>query len=218
MLLFQTILQNSEFSSASPGAINRFIGLESPADIEAFDVELQRAISEAVSEQQDLQSSQSLDVDTGEAVSQLGGAAAAAGEGKLAELLNGNLSQAKQLTSIASNPTQALLPLLAAAGPAGAIVIAALSAPGIIDRIVQLLISPGGPFDRRLKIILENQEEQFLNRVDQKRREIGLDQVIISQFDGFGNAGGRLTVNTLNQVRENGTSEIGLNEIAVGLR
>jgi len=42
--------------------------------------------------------------------------------------------------------------------------------------------------------------------------------VISSQFGGFGNAGGRLTVNTLNQVRENGTAEIGLNEVSIGLR
>ena len=91
----------------------------------------------------------------------------------------------------------------------------ALTTPAILDKIFQMLIAPGGPFDKRLKIILEQQEEQFLSREAQKRRQLGLDQVVISQ-GGFGNANGRLTVNTLNQVRSTGVADIGLNEISIG--
>lgn len=97
------------------------------------------------------------------------------------------------------------------------IVGAALSTPQIARQLVDMLVAPGGPFDRRFKLILANQEEQFLSREAQKRRSLGLDQVVISQT-GFGNANGRLTVNTLNQVKATGTSNIGLNEVAIGLR
>lgn len=93
----------------------------------------------------------------------------------------------------------------------------ALQAPAVIDKIVDTMTQPGGPFDKRLKIILEKQEEQFLNRLQQKRRQIGQDQVVISLFDGFGNENGRLTTNTLAQVKATGTSNIGLNEVQIGL-
>lgn len=98
------------------------------------------------------------------------------------------------------------------------IISAALAAPEIINKIITILLSPGGPFDRRLKIIIENNVEQFLSRENQKRRQLGLDPVIITGFEGFGNAQGRLTTNTLKQKKDTGTTEIGLNEIAIGFR
>ena len=97
------------------------------------------------------------------------------------------------------------------------IILAALSSPIVINQIIKFLIQPGGPFDRRLRIIIENNIEQFFSREDQKRRQLGLDQVIFTQNSGFGNAQGRLTTNTLTKKRETGSTEIGLNEIAIGL-
>ena len=121
------------------------------------------------------------------------------------------LLQNKILERIGNNPTGSealkLIPLVGVA----------LATPQILDQLFQLLIAPGGPWDRRLKIILAQQEEQFLSREAQKRREIGLDQVVISQT-GFGNANGRLTVNTLNQVKQTGVSDIGLNEASIGMK
>lgn len=121
------------------------------------------------------------------------------------------LLQDKIFERIGRNPTGAealkLIPIIGVA----------LSTPEILNKLFQLLIAPGGPFDRRLKIILADQEEQFISRLDQKRRQIGLDQVVIAQ-GGFGNSGGRLTVNTLNQVKATGTSDIGLNEATIGLK
>jgi len=117
----------------------------------------------------------------------------------------------KILDFISSNPfgraTLIFLPLVGAA----------LTSPQIINKIIDLLLAPGGPFDKRLQIILEKQEEQFLSRLEQKRRQIGQDQVIISQFNGFGNLQGRLTTNTLNQIRSAGTASIGLNETGIGM-
>lgn len=95
---------------------------------------------------------------------------------------------------------------------------AAITAPEIINKLVQILIAPGGPLDRRFKLILENYEQQFIDRLEQKRRQIGESQVIISQHNGFGNHKGRLTTNTLDQVKATGTSNIGLNEIQIGMR
>ena len=108
-------------------------------------------------------------------------------------------------------PAQMAIKLL----PAVAIAMASVE---VINKIVEILVQPGGPFDRRLKIILEKQEEQFLSRLEQKRRQLGQDQVVISMFNGFGNASGRSTTNTLNQVRASGTANVGLNEIQTGYR
>lgn len=93
-----------------------------------------------------------------------------------------------------------------------------MAGPKIRDIIIDMLTQPGGPFDKRLRIILEKQEEQFISRLEQKRRQIGQDQVVISMFDGFGNSNGRMTTNTLAQVKATGTSNIGLNEIQIGMR
>jgi hypothetical protein len=94
----------------------------------------------------------------------------------------------------------------------------ALATPAVINKIIDFLVMPGGPFMRQLTIILEDQEEQFLTRLQQKRRQTGQDQVVISLFEGFGNEQGRFTTNTLNQVKATGTSAIGLNEIEIGMR
>ena len=97
------------------------------------------------------------------------------------------------------------------------IISAAIAAPEIINKIIDVLLMPGGPFDRRLRVILDNNIEQFFSREDQHRRRIGLDQVIITQHSGYGNSKGRLTTNTLNQKKATGVTEIGLNETAIGL-
>lgn len=119
--------------------------------------------------------------------------------------------ESRVLDFISSNPNgKAVLAFVPVVG-------AALASPEIVYQIIQVLIAPGGPFDRRLRIILEEQEEQFLSREAQKRRELGLDQVVISQT-GYGNANGRLTTNTLEQVKQAGISDIGLNETGIGMR
>ena len=119
--------------------------------------------------------------------------------------------QSQIFDRIGNNPTGAealkLIPLIGVA----------LTAPAILDKLFQLLIAPGGPFDKRLKIILADQEEQFLSREQQKDRQLGKAQVVISQ-GGFGNAQGILTTNTLNQVKATGTADIGLNEAIIGLK
>jgi hypothetical protein len=45
-----------------------------------------------------------------------------------------------------------------------------------------------------------------------------LDQVVITTNEGFGNSQGRKTTNSLNKVKTTGTSDIGLNEVGIGMK
>jgi len=110
------------------------------------------------------------------------------------------------------------IPLASAVLAFSPIIIAAMSSPMVIDTIVSILTAPGGPFDKKLKIIIDNNIEQFFSREDQKRRQLGLDQVVYTQFEGYGNAKGRLTTNTLNQKKATGITELGLNESILGVK
>jgi hypothetical protein len=129
-------------------------------------------------------------------------------------------SEMTQVVNIAKNPQSAIglvmktAPMLAVLGP---VIVSALAVPAVMKLVVELLTMPGGPFDKRLKVDFELRMNSFMSRIDQRRRQIGLDQVVITQFEGFGNMGGQLTVNTLTQVKATGISKIGLNERALGM-
>ena len=62
-----------------------------------------------------------------------------------------------------------------------------------------------------------NEVNPYLTREQQQLRRLGEDQVIFSQNQGFSNAGGILSTNTLSQVRANGISDIGLRDKAMGV-
>lgn len=75
-------------------------------------------------------------------------------------------------------------------------VLAILTLPETIKKVAGFLTAPGGPFDRRLKIILSENQNAFLTREQQRKRQIGSTQVIITQNVGFRNSNGYLTVNS----------------------
>ena len=76
--------------------------------------------------------------------------------------------------------------------------------PMIIKEVVKQLTSVGAPFDKRWKRNVKQEINAFFSREEQQRRRLGLDPVIMTTVVGFKNNGGLRTVNTLNQVREEG--------------
>ena len=90
--------------------------------------------------------------------------------------------------------------------------------PMIIKEVVKQLTSVGAPFDKRWKRNVKQEVNAFFSREEQQRRRLGLDPVIMTTVVGFKNNGGLQTVNTLNQVREEGVSSIGLVMKAQGVQ
>ena len=90
--------------------------------------------------------------------------------------------------------------------------------PIIIKEVVKQLTSVGAPFDKRWKRNVKQEVNAFFSREEQQRRRLGLDPVIMTTVVGFKNNGGLRTVNTLNQVREEGISSIGLTMKAQGVQ
>ena len=124
------------------------------------------------------------------------------------------------IMNFARNPTTQLLGVMKGAaflGPFAAVVVAVLAFPAVMDKLIDLLTMPGGPFDKRLRIDFTKDMNSFFTRMEQRRRGIGLDQVVSTQFKGFGNMGGMLTQNTLNEVKATGISRLGVHEQSIGL-
>ena len=90
--------------------------------------------------------------------------------------------------------------------------------PIIIKQVVKQLTSVGAPFDKRWKRNVKEEINAFFTREEQQRRRLGLDPVIMTTVVGFKNNGGLRTVNTLNQVREQGVATIGLEMKAQGVQ
>lgn len=99
----------------------------------------------------------------------------------------------------------------------GVALLAAEIVPMIIKEVIKQLTSVGAPFDKRFRRIIKNEVNGFFTREEQQRRRLGMDQVIMTSVIGFRNNGGLQTVNTLNEVREQGIAPIGLTMKAQGV-
>lgn len=99
----------------------------------------------------------------------------------------------------------------------GAIIASVTFMAQISQEVWKVLSKKGGLLDKYFKRYLANEQSPFLTRMQQRRRQIGLDSVILSQIYGFGHREGKLTTNTLTQVKLKGISEIGLKEKAYGI-
>ena len=109
----------------------------------------------------------------------------------------GNLNQLIQ------NPTGFVMGSMAKAIPVlGSLLALALALPEIIDAIGNMLFGAGGPFDRRFKRLVQKEYLGFLTREEQKRRALGLDPLIFSFNDGFGNSAGARTTYSLEWTKQ----------------
>ena len=99
-----------------------------------------------------------------------------------------------------------------------------LQSPEILDAFIKELTRPGGALDQRFKRDIPKEVEQFLTREIQKSTQIGRRSISIQSVDGFSAANnGKLSSNTLQQLRDSGgigigKTAIGLNEKSQGLK
>lgn len=122
------------------------------------------------------------------------------------------------LGKAAQNPA-ALLQMLGTKIPIlGMAIAAALLIPEVIKMVVDVLTKPGGIFDRRFKRIIAKEQNLFLKREQQRRRELGLDQVITTtQVTSWNGLTFAEISNNLKEVRENGIStNLSTNYKAIG--
>ena len=115
-----------------------------------------------------------------------------------------------------------LLGMLRGAGPYGIAAVGAITAivtlPDVIASIIKVLAAKGGPLNRDWRRFIQDEIEIGLTREQQKRRDLGLDQVIITQQKGFVPVNNALTANNLYRVDEIRISRIGNEEKAYGVR
>lgn len=134
-------------------------------------------------------------------------------------------TQLKQLQGLARNPTgfieghmEKIFQML---GPRSAMVVpivGAIIASGVLFiEIMKALSVKGGPFNRDWRRFLANEIDVGINRELQKRRELGLDQVIIAQQRGYTQNNPAATYNSLYLVNESRIARIGLDDRAAGV-
>ncbi len=142
-------------------------------------------------------------------------------EQQLADIFKGNTSKAKELLEYVTDPTGKMMSLLTAAGPAGilfgSIIIAAFKSDEIMEAILDQMTAPGSPFDRRLKIFVQDGVNAFFTRMEQRQKDLGLEHQIFTQISGFGNFGGALTTNNLVEVSRTGVASMGIDMKSLGV-
>lgn len=134
-----------------------------------------------------------------------------------------SLIQGSQLlTSPANFIGDKVLRMLSGAGPYGIAAVGAITAiitlPEVIASIIKILAVKGGPLNRDWRRFIQDEISIGLTREQQKRRDLGLDQIIITQQRGFVPVNGALTANNLYRVDELRISRIGNEDKAYGVR
>jgi len=208
-LIKQMILsafRSANMTSASPGHINHFIGIESQGgmDIIGSEEEMKAAVLEAVGAIID-------NPETAQSLSQ----GLLDGEEKTGKSKGTLEKQAARtvgsLTGVAQNPASIVaagIPLL----PHAILITLAISlAPLIFDTLTR----PGGPLDLRFKRIISDEVNAFLSRQTQKDTEMGVRPVIIQSKIGFTAKNGANNFNTVRGIREGGIDTERLDRIGM---
>ena len=89
--------------------------------------------------------------------------------------------------------------------------------PILYIEIMKALSVKGGPFNRDWRRLIQNEIDAGLSRELVKRRELGIDQVIIPQQRGFVPNNPAATYNSLIHVNESRLARIGLDDRAAGV-
>jgi len=209
--------RSAQMTSASPGHINRFIGIESQGgmDIIGSNEEINDAIRQAVegiasdsnitagTEDtliEDLISDISAE-EVGNLISDISdaeGRTRKKGKGQ-----NAALSGLGIVGGIGNDPTSVIARALPLLPHATLIVFALLLAPLIFD----ILTKPGGSLDLRFKRIISDEVNAFLSRQTQRDTEMGVRQVIIQSKTGFTAVNGFNNYNTVKGIREGGINK-----------
>jgi len=180
--------RSANMSSASPGHVNRFMGVESQGgmDIIGSNEEVNEAIREAVTNiTSDPDSAESLAGD-------LLGAEEKTGKNKT----TANLLQTARL---GVDPTAALQAYAKKLIP---VLMPLLITAGLAELIINVSLSPGGIIDRRLRRYITEEVNGLLDKQTQKNFSIGTRQLTIQSRAGFRNIQGIGSEDNLRQIRE----------------
>jgi len=188
--------RSANMTSASPGHINHFIGLESQGgmDIIGSNEEINDAIRQAVE-------GITSDPDSADSLADnLLDSEQKTGKGKLQRTA---LTGVSNIAGIGNDPISIISKVLPSLPQATLIAFALLLAPLIFD----ILTKPGGPLDLRFKRIISDEVNGFLSRQSQKDTEMGVRQVIIQSKTGFTAVNGFNNYNTVKGIREGGINK-----------
>jgi len=216
-------LRSAKMESASPGHINRFIGMEGgEMDIIGSNEEINDAIRQAVggiasdsditADTEDTQIEDLISNLSAEEVGDLTSDILDA-EGRTGKKGNqrGALRALSMSSGIGNDPASIIAKTLPFLPHAALIAFALLLAPLIFD----ILTKPGGPLDLRFKRIISDEVNAFLSRQTQRDTEMGVRQVIIQGKTGFTATDGKNNYNTLRGIREGGVNEERLTRIGM---
>ncbi len=127
-----------------------------------------------------------------------------------------------QFGVIAKNPTGfisgALTKLLGSGGAAILDPLAlAIATPIVMAEVIKALSVKGGPFNRDWRRFIEGEVEVGLSRLQQKQKELGISQVILTQVVGFTPNNANWTYNSLFNIDDSRFARIGLSDRAAGV-
>jgi len=199
--------RSANMTSASPGHVNHFIGLESQGgmDILGSNEEINGAIQEAVEKiTSNPNSANTLTENLLDSEQNTGKKT----KGKLEATATAGISK---VVGVAANPASIVTMGLPFLPHATLVTFAIIMAPLIFD----ILTKPGGPLDLRFKRIIDNEINAFLSRQTQKDTEMGIRQVIIQSKTGFTAKNGANNYNTVRGIREGGIDKERLDRIGM---
>jgi len=191
--------RSAKMTSASPGHINRFIGIESQGgmDIIGSNEEVNDAIRQAIE-------GITTDPDSAESLAgNLLDSEQKTGKKSQGKLQQTGLSGVSAITGVGNDPASIIARVLPSLPQATLIAFALLLAPLIFD----ILTKPGGPLDLRFKRIISDEVNAFLSRQSQRDTEMGVRQVIIQSKTGFTAVNGFNNYNTVKGIREGGINK-----------
>lgn len=192
--------RSANMTSASPGHVNHFIGLESQGDMGVIgsNDEINDAILEVVEGtmgDSDI-SDNSLDEKS------------KSGKNVKSATQKG-MGVAQKGIGVAQNPASIVSMGLKFLPHAALIAFAISLAPIIFD----ILTKPGGALDLRFKRIINDEINAFISRQSQRDTEMGVRQVIIQSKTGFTATNGFNHYNTVKGIREGGINKEQLDRI-----
>lgn len=215
------ILGSSEWTSASPGHINTFIGANA-VDSQDFEVEIKKIVEQINKEKlPDINKSptSSTEFKPTDILSKLSREDAQGILGK-AGIDPKNIPNLLKMTTSGQGITGAALGIgggFAASVLPPAMVVLLIAQ--LIPLIIKELQRPGGFFDKRVKIDARNEAFSVLDRQTRQNTRIGDRQVTIQQFEGFRNFEGYASTSTGELITKNADRvlDIGLFDRAQGV-
>jgi len=185
-LMFQRMLESSEFTSASPGHINTLIQINSTEE-QDFESDIERIVIDQTKKQRkDLNDTVKLDPKTEKKIDN--------SDSKIKSLISGNVGDLQKMSteqfgnvkSLAVDPfgfvTRSILKKIKTG--AGILFIVAIAIE-VAKFLIEELFKPGRPFDIRFREQIDKQIIKFLTRKEQQELRQGFKSIITTTIGGL---------------------------------